>query len=321
MGIGNSKGKKINVPNGYKLVRMISYNINLRNSVGLNSNIIDIAKFVFEDNIDIICLQGIRDSHAMMNLIKGIKTYCKKMDITIYTAPRFDNIEAMTIATTIHMPTTNITTTRGEKYVVESLIISRYEIDSYSTVDTTPHDMYKQYRMISANIVIDKTIISIYNTSLSDDIGTIDSSKRRLIEQEVMIDLILNNMINDRCIHIMAGSLGINEMEKEQQCDEYIKFLDKFRAIDLIRCKEPDAKILTTENYKRLDYILFFLTKDLFEKSSKYYNELSKVSSPNDMLSLIGKRYKLFILDMIVHSDIDISKHKPIEIKLMIKTK
>ena len=87
---------KVDIPVDYKLIKIASYNVNLRKSITSDSKIKNIISYILnEDNmkeIDILCIQGIHDFNSAFALVLELKKYCKKHKIEMYFVPYFDDM-------------------------------------------------------------------------------------------------------------------------------------------------------------------------------------------------------------------------------------
>ncbi len=91
---------KINIPHEYKLIKIATCNVNIKNTVNLSNKIKDIISYFTSDinkkTIDILCLQGVYDS-SLYKLISEIKRSSIENNIKLYFSPPFDDIDAATV--------------------------------------------------------------------------------------------------------------------------------------------------------------------------------------------------------------------------------
>jgi hypothetical protein len=339
MGIRSSRVSKsyknIKIPKKYKVIKVATFNINVRNSIGLSDNIIDIVRYIFNDvnskHIDIICLHGIHDTFSLEELIKGVNKYAQLNDIEIHTLPEFKEMEDIrkkrTKKSTMHLPSI-IASTKHNDYGIkysDSVILSRHKIRKYFMDTTIGNDIYPDRNYIVANIEMYGKIISIYNISLSSDIGIVDSKQQREKELTLFDDLFLQNIQEldelgnkDTSVHLLLSALNINEIS-DKMPNEYVKFVDKYNAIDLYRCHNIDGDGFTTAKHKRHQYMFLILTKDILDKKSKYHDAFVNAQDQNDLMKVIIRRYKFHILEIGV-TELDTSgSNYPVECIFILK--
>ena len=90
---------KVIVPKGYKIMKIATHNINLRNTINIQTKISNITSFLLSEfknkDIDIICLQGIHDYSSASQLIQHLKIKLNSMEETFYLAPsELEDIQA-----------------------------------------------------------------------------------------------------------------------------------------------------------------------------------------------------------------------------------
>lgn len=88
---------KIKIPKDCVLIKMGSYNVNLKNTINLDNKIKETMVYLTNNYrnkvLDIINLQGFYDSFSLKLLVTEFKQYCVKNKMNVYFAPKFDNIE------------------------------------------------------------------------------------------------------------------------------------------------------------------------------------------------------------------------------------
>ena len=92
--------EKVDIPNESVLLKIATYNIDLKNTINLSNNIKNILTYIIEPykgkHHDIICLQGISDYISASHLIKELKHYTKSQGQILYFAPNFSEIQSVT---------------------------------------------------------------------------------------------------------------------------------------------------------------------------------------------------------------------------------
>ena len=87
----------VNIPDETKLIKIISYNLNLKKTINLDVKIKEVIEYLDSSYrnkiIDIICLQGFLDKFSLDSFIREYKNYCLKNKNTMYFAPSFDNVD------------------------------------------------------------------------------------------------------------------------------------------------------------------------------------------------------------------------------------
>jgi len=87
---------KVDIPKEYVLIKIATFNINLKNGINLIMRVKDIISYIISSfknkEIDIICIQGIQDYVSLEVLISELKRFAKFNRETFYYAPEFDNI-------------------------------------------------------------------------------------------------------------------------------------------------------------------------------------------------------------------------------------
>ncbi len=360
--MGNKQSKKnsvvddyvsVTVPKDYTLLKFISYYIDLRISANCDLKILEIVNYIFSKtknkNADIINLQCINDILSLHLLIREIKKYGVENNIELYFAPDFDDVD-------IEKKSDNVKTMRRSKNleefysgtnsreaagkksekkeeksknkVIHNVIISKYpiigtifaELDNKTNMD----DVFGIQSVIGANILINNSIISIYNTCLSKDIKTsnIMNSEVRITEMETLCSTInknklllkhedLNNYIKTD-IHLIVGNFHIAEITNDDVNPEYIKLLKNSVCIDIFRHKSLTEFGYTTSYKERNSYILLHISDNICA-------EIEKIDH-TEVLSALFKIYKIHFLDSYVINSNKNMINYPIECICMVKT-
>ncbi len=311
-------------------------------------------------SLDIINLQGFSDTYSLYVLIRELKQYYAKHKQKIYFGPKFDNIEQSSSASnnTIPTPRTMIdmsfhssgfgcggnygnygnSNENINKKLVQNIIISKYPIVStiYSELDdkTDMDDILGIQSVIGANILIGNTIISIYNTCLSKDIKTanIINSSVRTTELDTLIEIIETNKnklktnftkYNNSDVHLIVGSIHINETDKEGVSKEYVDLVTNKKCIDIFRYLHSTDPGYTTAYKERMNYIFLNLTDDIYDKNEIICETFKGIKSSDQLFDLIFKRYSIYFLDnyVINHINNNTVMYYPVECIFFIKSK
>lgn len=350
---------KVKIPDNCSLVKLGSYNVNLRNTINLNTKIKDTMAYI-ENNyknkvLDIITLQGIYDSLSLYELVKECKRYFIKNKIKIYFAPNFDHIEVNNISGNsisskkmldLSFHSSGSESSHNKKKITHNIIISKYPILStiHAELDdnTDMDDILGIQTVIGANILIGNHIISIYNTTLSKDIksANIINSSVRKTELDSLMNIIDKNKItinNQKFnqyaksdMHLICGTMNINEVGSFQEHNEvslsdgnseYIELIKSRRLIDIFRHLNENDKGYTTSYKERINYILLNLTNDIFDDTTKIHEDFQKVKIKSQLFDLLFDRYKTYFLDYyaIKNDSTSMSIYYPIELIFIIK--
>ncbi len=223
---------------------------------------------------------------------------------------------------------------------MKNIILSRYPIIStiFSEIDddTDFNDIIGTHTVMAANISISGNIVSVYNMSLSKDIRTvhINNSDIRHTELNAIFSIVDENQKNLNSkelvtyrktnIHLLVGSLNINEMDGQELDPEFTNIISKRHLVDIFRCLTNNDFGYTNTLYERLNYIFMILTDDVYDQKSKLYAKLQKLETQNDLLNFIFDRYGVYFLDSYIYNDINIqgrSNNFPVECVFMLDKK
>ncbi len=326
----------VNIPNGYTLIKIATYNINIRNTVNLSNRVRDIIDYLTSSyknkSIDILCLQGIHDYQSAHRLVKEIKKYGREQRKTYFFAPDFENINSRSDTENISrfhssfppqrnqlsQQTSSLRQMQSRKAEVQNIIISEFPIVTsiYAEIDDNLDidDIIGTQSVIGANISIYGNVISVYNTALGRDIKSANLINRdtRTKEIHAIFDTILENKLSLNSdafagylktdVHFLTGSLNIPETYRGDMNDEFVELVQNYHCIDPYRNITDDPGH-TTSSKERMDYIMFLLDDQSFEPIDPYYNLMEAVETTDDLLSYIFKKYKIYFLDTSVVSD------------------
>lgn len=342
--------KNVNIPNNYTMVKIVTYNVQLKNSINIDNHIHKIGQYIlgtFRDkDIDIMCIQGLDDKYSLYKLITHIKTMGKNNDINLYFAPEFDNInvsEQNSLQSSLNIAWSD-SKQKSDKGASDNIlnnnttpniIISRHMIISYlcEPLDTPETSLFVIDGIVSSNININNNIISIYNISLSNDIisAQINNSEKRKCEMNKVKDIIVSNhsliSTDDRFrkykktdINFMVGSFEIVETKNNEINEEYLELTSKFRCADIYRYQHEEKEGYTNIKNERSDYIMLLLTEDIFDNKGKYHKMILNIKNPEDAFKLIFDRYNLHTIQTHVNIDETCRPHFPIENIMIFKT-
>jgi hypothetical protein len=326
--------KNVNIPEDYTMLKMVSYNISLENSISMRSNINKIVRYIFS-NInnkvnDIICLQGINDKYAIYELILSIKKVALAKKIKLYFAPEYEDIQIATVnlSSSFQLAWSN---TRPVSKVLQletsNVIISRYEIINYLHETLDNNASYYNSHVIVANININNSIIAIYNICLCNDIISANINNENMRKNEIMKlnEIIINNSdmlktdkmfkkYENKDISFIVGKFGIAETQHNSISQEYLDMTGNLRGVDIYRCKNNDEKGYTNKSKKRNNYILLLLSTDIFDEKSKHRKLFMSIKTPEDMLRLLFKRYNIHCFYSDVNTNVNNRNDYPLEI-------
>jgi hypothetical protein len=365
MGIPSSSSKqdmkisdyeKVKIPKEYSLIKLGSCNVNLHNTMNVDSKIKEIILYITSNHknksLDIICLQGFHDVFSMKNLIREFKKYCFENEIKMFFAPSFDDIiveppVAGIVTTTrmlelsFHTPkkSTNRNSMGKMKKIIQNIIISRYPIIDmiYGELDdkTDMDDILGIQTIIGANVLVGNKIMSIYNMCLSKDIKTanivnISNAQVRMTELDTLMTFVDKNKISlqsdkfteyDKSdIHLITGTFGINEFGNSDNNQEYLDLIQDRHYIDVFRYLNEKDCGYTTSNSERINYTFMNLTDDIYDKKSQTHNDFKNAKSISEMFDLLFKRYQIHFLGTYVIQSNNVSMYYPIESIFMIKS-
>lgn len=344
--MGNTQNKKkvnysyINIPDGFTMLKIITFNILLHNSINIYTNIYEITKYLFSEKDglgnDIMCIQGILDKYSSYEFIKSIRKVAMQKGIKLYFSPEHEDIMVS------ETPSTNISfnlswshskpASKNIKSKCSNLLISKYPILTQLNENLDDNDdVYSTHAITVANILIKDKIISIYNINLFDDMVNmkIDNTAVRTKELSIIKEKIDKNIqflnscddfsmyINNN-INLVMGNFNINEIIFNEINPEYGKLIAEFHYVDIYRYMNTDivGNISTTNS--RNDYIMLYMTNDVYDEKSEYIKELSNIKSQKDLFNIMYKRYKIYFIDIKVNTSLENIKNYPIECTCML---
>lgn len=361
MGTSASKSHKnkisdftlVKIPEDYGMLKIASYNVNLRNTVNIDLKIKEIISYLNSSHknksLDVISIQGIYDSASLYILIKDFKKYCFKHRIDVHFAPNFDYIDTEAsgehlisskkmLDLSLHSSGDNGKNSTKRK-IVQNIIISKHPIIStvYSELDdyTDMDDILGIQTVIGANILINKKIISIYNTNLSKDIKSANIINRKVRKTELssLFDSVETNMksldgdkfkkYKKSDIHLLCGTFNISEIDDNNINDEFTEFIQLHHCIDIFRYLYDSDPGYTTSYMERSSYMFLHLTKDMYDDKSEFSKKLQNVKEISDLFNIIFKRYNIHFLDysIIKNENTKVATYYPIECVFIFKIK
>jgi hypothetical protein len=350
--------KKVIIPKEYELIKIITYNANLKNSINLENKVKNVISIIFDNfknkSMDIICLQGVNDYPSAFLLIQSIKTKMSETNDKFYFFPEFDEVNikqtsvdtlqnaisdsystnfnkyahkrtiswdaTLTSRNLININVSDGSNERNKRTKSQNIIISKYPIISslYAEIDddTDFNDIVGTNTIIAVNISISGNIISVYNTTLIKDIKSahIINSHIRTKELQIVFNIIKRNELSLKNeefstfvktdIHLLLGSININETDNDSFNNEYTRFIEKKHCVDIYRYFTNTELGLTTTTRERLNYIFMLLTDDIYDENHSYNKKLQNISDASDLFDFLFDRYGIYFLDTYVRTDI-----------------
>ena len=317
----------VNIPEGYQFLKIISYDINLRNTTLLDEKITDIIDYMFAEykdlKIDIVCLQGIHDLPSLYKLFHEISKYRDLYDIKMYYAPniqrRYSSIKKIISRVDIKGVLSEPQLVQKEcrssrhnkiKYTkkmheaevkYQNVIISKYPILSsiYGELDDEIEidNVLGVRTVIGANIIINDQIITIYNTSLSKDIkhANITNSYARKKEIEALAQYISKNIKNiHKEKYDKYKKTNIHLIVGTLNFNnKYCNKLHDYNYVDIYTFKNPPKK---RKMFKERDNYIILPTLD---------------NIPGDIGNYLFKKYNIYVIESYFRSDF--AKNSPLE--------
>lgn len=337
----------VKIPTNYKLIKLASYDINLKNTINLDLKIKEIINYTISKNknleIDILCIQGIHDNNSVFEIIREIKKYLSENKIHRYISPPTEDNPNSFSTKKIFDITYSGTDYGNKKKIFHNIIISRYPIinhiiDSLNNLENLDSD-----NIICANINIFNNIISVYNINLSGDIkhANIKNSATRDLELNKIFNIIeknknklelqiqyqTNNKLNIKKynksdINFLVGSLNISEVNQTDPNPEFINLIQTRHAVDIYRYLPANNTNpgYTTAYKERLNYILLLFTEDLFQEASPFYKKIKNIKNPKELFKIIFNRYSIYFFDSTVYNNIyNITNNYSVETIFMVQ--
>lgn len=337
----------VKIPDNFQLIKIISYNINIKSTINLDQRINEVITYIFSGNknkfADIICLQGISDKQICTILIREIKRYCYNNKLVIFFAPPFTDVATSMSLEFINKKSSHNVKSNSNSYNsailsgskktnkddTQNIIISKFPIVStiFSRLNKSTDDCIENQTVIGANILLNKKIISIYNVCLNADIKMANIVNTRLRNGEINylfkiinenIQKISNNDFDNYVksnIHLLVGTFNIPEIKNGEFNDELSNFIQDHHCIDIYRLLSVDDGF-TADSLERLSYIFLFLTDG--SSANIVSSGLINLTTQKEKLSYIFKKYKIHFLDSTVRK-LNINEYYPIELIFMIE--
>lgn len=334
---------KVKIPDNCELIKICTYNVNIRNSINLSNKTKDIISYITEPfynkKCDIISLQGINDYKSATSIVKYLKQYQDNNNLQLYYAPNIseidinDNINSITdniIISSINRAIENKSSSKPsrknsyyKKNEFQNMIISKYPILTYiySELDNDHDidDILGIKTIIGANVLIHNNIISVYSTELSPNIEAANLDNAFVREKELIAinDVIHNNIddiidiiklkpeFNRSDLHYITGTFNITDVLNNDLNQEYINMLSNCHYLDIYRTlyNINDVPGYTNTLNNRSDYVFIYMTDDMYDEKSIFYKKLQKTTTYDDLFNLIFKRYGVYIVDIYVRTD------------------
>ena len=246
---------KVTIPKEYELIKIATFNVNLRNTINLSNKIREIISYIDTANknkpIDVICIQGVHDYNSSQELIKEIKFYAENNRKTYYFAPDFDVMGDTDLSQVVGSSIRNLsqrtqTSNPRDRTTIQNMIISTFPIVSfvYAEIDDALDldDILGAQAMVGANISIYGNIISVYNTALSRDIKSANLINRDIREKELdtIFRTIDENILSLQTesfnhyfktdVHFLVGSMNISEFNNGIMNEEFCNLLQRYHS-------------------------------------------------------------------------------------------
>lgn len=297
---------KIKIPNNYKLIKLVSFNVRLLFGSPLRAN--KIGYYLIQPNNyinnSIICLQGLYDYESRKIIIDIVKDVYPH----IYVIP--DNT---------HIIEGNI-----KKYCIGTVILSIYPILDYVYLkfEENNRQVPEYTGIISVNINIENNILSIYNVQLQSDYKNITNNTTIRSSQISKLDTYIENNINhiykrykrytQTNIHLVTASLNVSQKE-------YDNIFKKYNYIDIYKIINGPYKVS-----KKQDYILLYISNNkhiLYTPIVK--NILINLKMSPDITVIKQFIYKCFKINFLLFTctETDYSEHIPCNILILFKIK
>lgn len=335
--------EKLKIPKEYRLLKIASYNINIRNTINLNNKIDRVVRYLTSNTknkpIDVLCLQGIRDYYSACQLIKSIMSETGNV---FYITPKLDITTEIDTDPLINpqydtSKKNKRRSTNDDSIKMQNIIISRYPIisDIYGEYDNNVKidEIFGTKTLNGANISVDGNIISVYSTELTRDIknAKIMNVDKRRHELKVLRYKIRKNIAQLQTnkifsnyfktdIHMLLGSFNISEFIDDDLNEEFVTFIKQFHCVDIFRHMNAKDTGTTDNTDKRKDYLMFLLTDDIYQPGTDNNAAFNKIKTSSDLFKFIMKRYKIHCLETSIYVDADTehtSDRFPIEMVFM----
>lgn len=325
--------ENIKLPFGHRIVKLVSYDINIQNSINLEENIKGIIRYMFgsfkNKEIDICALQGINDNYSVYELIKEVNNYCLKNEETIYICPEFENInpnKQIITSSSKNMLCVSKSGGNCKKETKDNIIFSRFPIINYTCTKLKTYannNIFGTNSALCCNLDIDGNVISVYNSSFSYDLENINvfNTKRREKELKLLLNIVKKNtkdLKNNETfksfeksnIHMITGSLKFKEFKDQYVTPEYNNLFTKYKLVDIYRFLNKKNTGYTTITNKRNCYMLLALNDDIFDP--KLNNK--------KLFKKILKKSGIYFLDTYVYNKNTNNHNYPVEIIFILKT-
>lgn len=301
---------KVIIPNDYILIKISTYNANIKNSVNLRKRIREIINYLDSanknKNIDVLCLQGIRDSYSAYYLMSAIKKYERKNKLKFYYTPEFEEIDKSIDSNhlSIEHYTSSKESKKNDTLETQNIIISKYPIISsiFAELDDDVNidDILGIKTVTGANIQIYDNIITIYNTELTADIKSIPLINSEIREKELAV---IFNDISKKCVadtRFIIGSINIHETTDDMVNNEFLQLIQNWQCVDIYRHLNSNDSGFTNSFNERLEYILFIMSKHINDENTKYNKKFKSIKTSDDMIKFLFKFYKIYFIDSTV---------------------
>ena len=296
-------------------LNICTFNTRLSQSVNYKNKIDELIDFIEKSDLDIICLQGIRDIKILKIIAKKLFVFNKESKGTSFSIfPVIDSFYFQHNDQIDHNSDDIIKITWSNSNDVslcniDCLIISKYDIISGTKSEIRGYEKEK-YAFV-ANINVRGILVSIYNVSLTGDfIGTTNGPvrKHQIRQLKLIVSANSDKLKTDNCyseydkknIHIISCLGCIQELFNGEINDEYLLFTRTLKVIDIYRYIQSLKNVVANnmndstniEGY-RSNYMLLYC-EDLQtpnQISEKIYND-HKIVIINSIITKLLKSYE-----------------------------
>ena len=329
----------IKAPINTLLLKISTFDVNLYDNINIHDYIDNITNYIFSDihnnDIDIICLQGISDVKMMILLIDSIKkmgnillkaySIVPYVDTTINTSTSFEmtwNTSGNTVAI------------NNQQDNIGGLILSKYPIINNTCIDIIQDKnlhskLNNSKKVIIANINVNGYLVSVYNIKLTEDYLGVNNSEFRKHEVNTLKYIIMSNSVEikksiaqnntkiiDRDVHIVCGNFNIPEIKNNEVNLEMTNIFKILKCVDIFRCLENTINI---DNYGHTNiqgtrdcYINLILFK---------HNDMNELLNSKDILRKVYADHNIIAVLCYAVKHIKFATYYPVESIILIDMK
>ncbi|ARF08909.1 hypothetical protein Catovirus_1_959 [Catovirus CTV1] len=314
---------KFNIPNDTILLKISSFYANINDDINRNDTIKMISNYVFSDvynmEIDIICIQGIKDEKLVKMLVSEITEISVNLKIPINIVPRIELNSSNSQDNSIHLTWNNIS--ENDNFDINNIIVSKYPIISTSKVtlnNSLDEKLVGCRKAIIANVNVNGYLISIFNVVLSEDyFGVSNSDFRKYEINELYKYVNLNNeemsKINEawglrlinKNVNIVCSNLNIPEIKNSRINSELTTIFKTMKALDTYRTSSQSYDKRGYTNTKGIKDCYILLLLDGLNPSN--------TMTTNDILNYSYKIHGITIVKSYVVNSVVSNDYYPIE--------